>query len=444
MRGFPPTPGAPEAEYAPAPSSGWNGKSGALRGEHVESEASWPGAGADVITAGNARHGGAFTADHTRPPDIGAHGGGRGPRAWNTDWGGGPWTTNPGGGPWAAGPANGHGVASFDSRVNARTWTYGEDEPTETWTLSGNADGLSEVSRPSHTAVPTHAGDAPAGSARTASAASVVSAPAAPARGRQRGKRAASQRARGKPRGGRFRIALVAALAIVAAAALAATAVYVLARREHARQESAARASSQPTLVSTPTPSPTVTLGRWKHIDSRVDDPVPLTLAELFPARVTADARSYARTTELADTSCRQAVFGTRLKAAVRRGCTQAMRASYLSATGKQMGTIGVLNLATSDAAAKVGKIVAAPRQFIEPLATAHGPTRLLGRGTGVVWAVAKGHYLILMWAQFSNMQTPKTSAERNNLMQFLNDLYQKTVNQSLTGRMVTGRPLTP
>jgi hypothetical protein len=128
----------------------------------------------------------------------------------------------------------------------------------------------------------------------------------------------------------------------------------------------------------------------------------------------------------------------------VRKGCSQALRASYLSVNGKKMGTIGVLNLTTASVAAKVGKVVTAPGEFIQPLPAPHGASRNLGQGTGVVWAVAKGHYLILMWAQYTNLHSPTSSRDRKDLLQFVNDLYQKTVNQSLTRRMVTGKPLTP
>ena len=153
------------------------------------------------------------------------------------------------------------------------------------------------------------------------------------------------------------------------------------------------------TQPSPPAPTPSPHLGRWQYITSRADDPVALTLTELFPAQVSAGPRSYLRTEQRADHSCRSAVFGSRLAAAVHRGCSQALRASYLSANGKRMGTIGVLNLATASAAAKAGKAVTAPRQFIQALPGLHGATRKLGMGTGVVWALTKGHYLILMWA---------------------------------------------
>ncbi len=45
--------------------------------------------------------------------------------------------------------------------------------------------------------------------------------------------------------------------------------------------------------------------------------------------------------------------------------------------------------------------------------------------GTGVVWAVTKGHYLILMWAQYASLHTPATSRDRKALRQVVNDLYQ-------------------
>jgi hypothetical protein len=236
---------------------------------------------------------------------------------------------------------------------------------------------------------------------------------------------------------------LVSAAVAVAVIALAATAGYAFTTKH---KTAGASSTAKPTASQPPlaTPTPSATLGPWQQITSRADDPLPLTLAELFPAQTAAGARGDVQTAERAGRSCRSAVFGTRLKAAVRKGCSQALRATYLSSNGKRMGTIGVLNLATAAAAAKVGKVATASGQFIQPLPATHGPSKNLGKGTGVVWAVAKGHYLMLMWAQYTNLHSPTTSRDRQLLLQFVNDLYQKTVNLSLTRRMVTGKPLTP
>jgi hypothetical protein len=252
--------------------------------------------------------------------------------------------------------------------------------------------------------------------------------------------RTAARRGRAR-RHGRARIAIIAVVAALGAVALVATAVNALTAGSHPAAATPVPRPSPSTSTSGATPQPQST---WRYIDARADDPIPLTLAELFPAHVSAGQVTYGRTAERATTTCRGAVFGARLKAAVAKGCSQALRASYLSGDAKQMGTIGVLNLATSAAAAKVGKIVASAGEFIEPLPAAHGATKNLGKGTGVVWAVAKGHYLILMWAQYANLHSPTSSHDRKVLMQLLNDLYRTTANQSLTGRMVTGKPSTP
>ena len=258
---------------------------------------------------------------------------------------------------------------------------------------------------------------------------------AAPQRQRQ------ARRVRARRRG-RHRVLLMICAAVAMAVALAATAVYAFTVTHKTAAASSARpAKSQP---SAPAPTPPPHRGKWQYITSRADDPIALTLTELFPARVSAGPRSYLRTAQRARHGCRGAVFGSRLAAVAHKGCSQALRASYLSANGERMGTIGVLNLATASAAAKAGMVVTAPRQFIRPLPGLHGATRNLGMGTGVVWGMIKGHYLILMWAQYANLHRPASSRDRKALLQVDNDLYQATVNQSLTQRMLTGQPLAP
>ena len=139
---------------------------------------------------------------------------------------------------------------------------------------------------------------------------------------------------------------------------------------------------------------------------------------------------------------CTQAVIGSALRAAVRKaGCTQVLRASYLSTNGKLMATIGVLNLVDAAAAEKVGAASGAT-QFIRQLPAAHGPTHKLSSGTGLEEAEVKGHYLILIWAEFANQHTPSSKKQRTELANFSADLFTGTANLSLTSRMVTGKPL--
>jgi hypothetical protein len=67
--------------------------------------------------------------------------------------------------------------------------------------------------------------------------------------------------------------------------------------------------------------------------------------------------------------------------------------------------------------------------------------THLLGKGTGIEEAATKGHYLILIWAQFTNRHKPKTAGQRKELGAFMTHLFQQTANVSLSNRMVDGTP---
>ncbi len=116
------------------------------------------------------------------------------------------------------------------------------------------------------------------------------------------------------------------------------------------------------------------------------------------------------------------------------------MRASYLSANPKLMGTIGVLNLVTVAAAEKAGK-AAGPSEFIAQLPGPTKPTKNLTKGTGFEAAEVKGHYLVLVWAEFTNLKAPKGAAQRTELETFISTLIQKTANVSLANRQVTGSP---
>jgi hypothetical protein len=257
-------------------------------------------------------------------------------------------------------------------------------------------------------------------------------------RGRGRGTRG-RVRPRGRKRRARALLAGFLALAVVAGA------TYFWFARD--RKSPDAAAASQQTAApprpspTDPAPSPSPSLGPWGHIGSRALDPVPLTLAELFPAQFTGGGTGYARTVDKAKTHCTAALMGSHLVTAVSQaGCTQAMRASYLSADQKLMGTIGVLNLTTTAAAEKAGK-ASGPSDFIAQLPAATGPTRNLTKGNGFEAAEVKGHYLVLVWAEFANLRAPRTAAQRKGLESFINLLFQQTANVSLASREVTGTP---
>jgi hypothetical protein len=190
--------------------------------------------------------------------------------------------------------------------------------------------------------------------------------------------------------------------------------------------------------------SPAPTLGPWKHIESRSLDAVPLTLGELFPSKFTADGQSGTLTVSKEGTKCTHEVIGSKLARAVRKAdCTQVLRASYLSTDRKIMATVGVLNLANATEAGKAGKAAGAV-EFIKQLGSKRGPTRNIAKGTGIVAAYVKGHYLILTWTEFANLHAPSGKTKRKQLESFSTGLVAGTANASLTSRMVTGHPSQP
>jgi hypothetical protein len=183
------------------------------------------------------------------------------------------------------------------------------------------------------------------------------------------------------------------------------------------------------------------TLGKWQHIESRSKDPQPLTIAVLYPPQFSLNRQSYVRTAASVTKTCTLAVFGADLQAALQSGhCSQVVRASYLSGDGTMMGTIGVVNLISSNAAQKAGQATG-PKEIIAPLTGKKGPTKKLGTGTGVVQAEIKGHYLILMWAEFTNLKSPSGQAQQQALEQFAANLVTGSANIDLSTRMLTGKP---
>ena len=150
----------------------------------------------------------------------------------------------------------------------------------------------------------------------------------------------------------------------------------------HFAQGQATPAAAPTARPATASSSASPSLGPWQHITTRADDPKALSLAELFPPRYTAGG-TVVRTIQRSGRNCPNTVLGNRLRAALRKaGCTQVMRASYLSAGQKIMATVGVLNLASVTDAEHAGKATGATA-FIKQLPAAHGPTRNLMKGTG-------------------------------------------------------------
>jgi hypothetical protein len=253
------------------------------------------------------------------------------------------------------------------------------------------------------------------------------------------GEAAPPGRRRGGPtrRRGRSRVAWLALAAVVAAGAGFAGYKYLYEPRVNA---------PVPPTLRLPTNAPgspgfDKALGKWQHIGSRSKDPQPLTIAGLYPPQFTLNDKSYVRTAASATKTCSTAVYGADLQAALQSGhCSQVVRASYLSGDGTMMGTVGVVNLTSSNAAQKAGQATG-PQEIIAPLTAKKGPTKKLGTGTGVVQAEIKGHYLILMWAEFTNLKSPSSQAQRQALEQFAANLVTGSANINLSYRMLNGKP---
>jgi len=251
---------------------------------------------------------------------------------------------------------------------------------------------------------------------------------------------AARARKNARRRGRTRRRVVMAGVCLPAIAVLAAVA-YARYPGSHA---TASSPSSHRPSTSSSASQPAPSLGRWQHIATRAIDPSPLTLGQLFPAQFTVAKTGYTRTAQAASTRCPGAVFGAKLRAAVRRSkCSQVLRASYLAKGPKLMGTIGVLNLSNSVDAQGVGKVTGSS-QFIAQLAARSGPTHRLAKGTGLEEAEVKGHYLILTWVEFTTLRAPKTAHQKAQLKAFSTNLISRTANVSLTSRMVTGDPQVP
>jgi len=213
---------------------------------------------------------------------------------------------------------------------------------------------------------------------------------------------------------------------------------YVYVHNRHAPATPHAGASSHHPAASK---SPAAALGRWKHIESRSLDSVPLSVPELFPAKFSKNSQAGTLTVSKASSNCSHEVFGTKLAAAIRKAdCTQVLRASYLSTDRKIMATVGVLNLESVSWADQAGQ-AAGSTEFIKQLPSRHGPTRNIAKGTGIVEADIKGHYLILTWTEFTNLRAPSGKSQRLKLEAFSAGLVAGTANVSLTNRMVTGHP---
>jgi hypothetical protein len=191
----------------------------------------------------------------------------------------------------------------------------------------------------------------------------------------------------------------------------------------------------------TAVPSPSPSLGPYGHIGSRKSDAVALTVAQLYPASYSGGGGTVELTASSKSSACSTSISGAALQSAVSAAsCSQVVRATYLSSDQGLMGTIGVFNLSTAAGAKKAAQSADAS-DFVRQLAAKHGKTAKIGQGTGIEEAAAKGHYLILIWAEFTSLRKPKTGAQRSQVEDFMTELLKETANVSLTNRWLTGTP---
>ncbi len=218
----------------------------------------------------------------------------------------------------------------------------------------------------------------------------------------------------------------------------AGVALYLGARAAAQRPRSAAQPKVTATVAA---PSPTPTIGAYGYIGSRKGDPMPLTVGQLYPKTFSTGGVEYTLTRARLGKNCVNAVNGANLQGTVTSGvCSQVARATYLASKTGMMGTIGVLNLATAKQAAKAARAAGA-QNFIVQLTGRKAPTSKIGQGSGLEEALAKGHYLILIWAELTSLKTPHKGTQRTGLAQFMTQLFAHTANASLTDRMISGSP---
>ncbi|MEU8796011.1 hypothetical protein [Spirillospora sp. NPDC048819] len=154
-------------------------------------------------------------------------------------------------------------------------------------------------------------------------------------------------------------------------------------------------------VTPTPTPSPTKPVLAPVKLKSRVTDPKPLTLKEVFGnGKFEARGHKYVRTAASSKKSCTAVVGGAALDKALKQGdCTQALRATYALTEGQLIGTVGVFNLETEAAAEKAVKAAADKDAFLLAL-PGKGVSKTNGKGEALGTSQARGHYLLMTWVQ--------------------------------------------
>ncbi|HEY3010709.1 MAG TPA: hypothetical protein VGJ63_21985 [Micromonosporaceae bacterium] len=152
------------------------------------------------------------------------------------------------------------------------------------------------------------------------------------------------------------------------------------------------------TRASSAEPVPTT---RPRDISSRAVDPRPLTVEEVFPAaKVVVNPKEspyrVLKSQEVA--TCRAAVAGDIATLLGGLGCSQVVRATLRSPTGKYLVTGGVFNLSDADGAKyasnKLKSIVDTEKGRFNGMAAGPGTEPIATSSAHVGWDI-RGHYLI-------------------------------------------------
>lgn len=147
----------------------------------------------------------------------------------------------------------------------------------------------------------------------------------------------------------------------------------------------------------------------WDSLNTAAQDPRPMTLSEVFGD---SEAKSQTNSIEHVtmtlqgtgrlDGDCTGAVWGAALKTAVRSyGCTQVIRAAYVSPDRRWVGQLAIFNLRDVNAANTLIQDMD-PEQgnkgFFLPV-SGPSPVDGFGRGSTAASGGAYGHFVVVGWA---------------------------------------------
>jgi hypothetical protein len=173
--------------------------------------------------------------------------------------------------------------------------------------------------------------------------------------------------------------------------------------------------TSTPSDSASPTASPSPTTEPI-DVTSRVTDPRPLTVREVFPGKaMVTGGRSYRilRAEEVAD--CAKAAYGRTATALKAQGCSQVVRATVVDASGRYLATVGLANLRDTAAAERVLASQKNPNLgTFTPLAVPGTAASTFRRTNGgLVSGGTQGHYALYCWVGLRSNGDPPLTDKR-------------------------------